>query len=243
MPVLNLLYEDHICIDEKIKIKIPTVGEILQNEDDYYSVISILTAMPIDFMVQLDDLGIDFSQISEYELFLRLFPCLQSMDTSLVFSGLDLNNFEYAQREGNDQVVGDDAIVLVDRIHDIVIDKKVYLKIAATLRSIHGIKKDIRTPANKEAKEYMIEVARRRQKRKRGRSEKSHLEIKIVALVNTQQYKYDFESTKGLTIYQFNESVKQIIKKIDYENRMIGVYSGTIKVSDMSEADLNWMIH
>lgn len=237
MPVLNLLYEDHILVDEKIRIKIPTVGEILQKEDDYYSVISILTAMPIDFMVQLDDLGIDFSQITEYELFLRLFPCLQTMDTSLVFDGMDLKNFQYAQDESGG------SIVLVDRINDIVIDKKIYLKIASILRSIHGIKKDIRTPANKEARDYMVEIARRRQKRKRGRSEKSHLEIKIVALVNTEQFKYDFESTKGLTIYQFNESMKQIVKKIDYENRMYGVYSGTIKVSDLNDSDLNWMIH
>ncbi len=237
MPVLNLLYEDHILVDEKIRIKIPTVGEILQKEDDYYSVISILTAMPIDFMVQLDDLGIDFSQITEYELFLRLFPCLQTMDTSLVFDGMDLKNFQYAQDESGG------SIVLVDRINDIVIDKKIYLKIASILRSIHGIKRDIRTPANKEARDYMVEIARRRQKRKRGRSEKSHLEIKIVALVNTEQFKYDFESTKGLTIYQFNESMKQIVKKIDYENRMYGVYSGTIKVSDLNDSDLNWMIH
>lgn len=237
MPVLNLLYEDHISVDENIRIKIPTVGEILQKEDEYYSVISILTAMPIDFMVQLDDLGIDFSQITEYELFLRLFPCLQTMDTSLVFDGMDLKNFQYAQDESGG------SIVLVDRINDIVIDKKIYLKIASTLRSIHGIKKDIRTPANKEARDYMVEIARRRQKRKHGRSEKSHLEIKIVALVNTEQFKYDFESTKGLTIYQFNESMKQIVKKIDYENRMYGVYSGTIKVSDLNDSDLNWMIH
>lgn len=32
---------------------IPTVGEVLENEDNYYSMVSMLTAMPIDMMVQL----------------------------------------------------------------------------------------------------------------------------------------------------------------------------------------------
>lgn len=55
MGTINLLYKNEYAINDKIHIIIPTVGEILDNEDDYYTIVSILTAMPIDFMVQLDD--------------------------------------------------------------------------------------------------------------------------------------------------------------------------------------------
>ena len=62
-------------------------------------------------------------------------------------------------------------------------------------------------------------------------------------MVNTEQYKYGYESTRDLSIYQFNESVRQIIKKVDYDNRMYGVYSGTVSAKDLSQDDLNWLTH
>lgn len=71
----------------------------------------------------------------------------------------------------------------------------------------------------------------------------SQLETLIVALVNTEQFSYDYESVKKMTIYQFNESVQQIVKKIEFDNRMHGVYSGTVSAKDLSEKDLNWMVH
>jgi hypothetical protein len=62
-------------------------------------------------------------------------------------------------------------------------------------------------------------------------------------MVNTEQFKYDFEGTRELSIYQFNESVQQIIKKTDYDNRMYGVYAGTVNPKELSKDDLNWLIH
>ena len=62
-------------------------------------------------------------------------------------------------------------------------------------------------------------------------------------MVNTEQYKYDFERTKELSIYQFNESVRQIVQKVDYQNKMYGVYTGNINVNDLNQNDLNWLTH
>lgn len=89
----------------------------------------------------------------------------------------------------------------------------------------------------------MLERARHKLKRRKNQAESSQLEPLIIAMVNTEQYKYNFEETKDLTIYQFNESVRQIIKKVDYSNRMYGVYAGTIDVKDLSQDDLNWLVH
>lgn len=236
MNIQNLLYERSIPITDRISVYVPTLGEILDDENLYYSLFCSLTAMPIDYMVQLDEMGLDFSQMTEYDLFLRLFPYIQSMDARLVFGDLNLSDFSYALDE-------DENVVLVNQKDDIVINRHVQSQIAAALRKIHGTKKDIRKPANIEAKEYMLEVAKRKAKRRRNRKEKSTLETTIVAMVNTEQFKYDFTTVRNLTIYQFNESVKQIIKKIDYSNRMYGVYTGTVKIKDMSKDDLNWLIH
>jgi hypothetical protein len=89
----------------------------------------------------------------------------------------------------------------------------------------------------------MLERAKAKAKRNRNRKQDSQLESLIVALVNTEQYKYDFEGTRELSIYQFNESVRQVIKKVDYDNKMYGVYTGSISAKELSNDDLNWLTH
>ena len=237
MSTLNLLYKKQYAINDSIKIVIPSVGEIIDNEDDYYSIITVLTAMPIDLMVPLDDAGIDYTEINEYELFLLMSAGLKAQDTHLVFGDLDLTKFEISvnQQNGN--------IVLYDAENDIVIDRAIHARIAGVLRKIHHLEKNRRKPANKEAKEYMLKRAREKMRRNRNRKQESQLEPLIIAMVNAEQYKYDFEGTRELSIYQFNESVRQIIKKVDYDNRMYGIYAGTINEKELSQDDLNWLTH
>lgn len=237
MATQNLLYKREIAINKFINIQIPTVGEILECEDEYYGLVSILTAMPIDMMVQLDDIGVDFTSINEYELFLLLFTSLQERDTRLIFGELNLKPFHTAVNEQNGN------IILLNEDTGVKIDRAVHGQIAATLRKIHHIEKNNRKPANNEAKEYMLRRARDKMRRHKNRTTNSQLEELIVALVNTEQFHYGFEGTRELSIYQFNESVRQIIKKIDYDNKMHGVYAGTVSAKDLSQDELNWLTH
>lgn len=237
MSTQSLLYKKQVSINDTIHIVIPTVGEVTDNEDEYFSLVFALTATPIDMMVQLDDMGIDFTTINEYELFLLLFKSIQEQDTSLVFGDLDLNRFELAVNGQNNN------LILVDKENHIRIDRAIHGQIADVLRRIHHLEKNLRKPANKEAMAFMLERARAKLKRERNRKKKSQMESLIVAMVNTEQFKYDFESTRSLSIFQFNESVHQIIKKVDYNNLMYGVYAGTINAKELSRDDLNWLTH
>ena len=220
-----------------MSIVIPSVGEILENEEDYYETVSLLTAMPIDFMVQLDDIGVDFTTINEYDLFLMLFNGLREKNTELVFGDLDLKKFEPAVWTDTGKAV------LYDREDEIVIDRVVHTQIANILRKIHHMEKDKRTPGNADAKDYLLKRAREKAKRKKKRATESQLEQLIIAMVNTEQYKYDYEGTKELSIYQFNESVRQIMQKVDYDHKMNGVYAGTVDPKKLSQGELNWLTH
>ena len=237
MATLNLLYKQEYAINEHIKIQIPTVGEVLDNEDDYYTMVTMLTAMPVDMMVQLDDIGVDFTAINEYELFLILFNALKDKDTSLIFGELDLKPFRSAINPQNN------TIVLRNKETGVVIDRGIQGQIASVLRKIHNLKRNNRKPANQEAREYMLQRAREKMRRRSKRVNDSQLEELIVAMVNTEQFHYGFEGTRELSIYQFNESVRQVIKKIDYDNRMHGVYAGTVNAKELSQDDLNWLTH
>lgn len=160
MPTRHLLYQKDYPINDYIRVMIPTVGEVLENEDNYYSMVSMLTAMPIDMMVQLDDIGIDFTTINEWELFLLLFNSLKEQDTSLIFGDFDLKPFQPAINPQNGNVI------LVNKATGVRIDRALHGQIAAALRKIHHLEKDNRKPANGEAREYMIERMRKKLRRK-----------------------------------------------------------------------------
>lgn len=234
---MNWLYKRVVPVSEYVGVVIPKVGEVLEDEDAYYDTVSVLTATPISFMVQLDDIGVDWTEINEYELFIMLFSGLRDRDTSLVLDGVDLKDFEVGVLKETGKPV------LYDEKHDILIDRAVYTQIANVLRKIHHIEKDRRKPANQDAKEYMLDRARKKAQRRKRRGADSSLEQLITAMVNTEQFKYDYEGTRELSIYQFNESVRQIQKKVDYDNKMHGVYAGTVDPKKLSQGELNWLTH
>ena len=76
----SLLNATSVDIAPNLSVKIPTVGEILEDEFTYYGIVSSLTASPFQFMVQLDDMGIDYTKITDYQLFTMLFPMYAKSD-------------------------------------------------------------------------------------------------------------------------------------------------------------------
>lgn len=233
--IKGLLYANSYPVNEKISVVVPTVGQIIRDEDAYYSLISAVTATPSDFMVQLEDIGIDFASISSFELFLLLFPSLKTSDTSLVFGDLDLSKFEPSVNLQNK------TAVLRDKENNIVIDRAIHDQICRILREINHLEKNNQKPANAEARRFMLERARLKQYRASRRQRQSQLEDLIIAMVNTEQYKYGYEGTLGLTIYQFHTSVRQIIRKISYDQTMIGYYAGTVNPDKIDRSKLNWL--
>ena len=193
--------------------------------------------MPIDYMVQLDDMGVDFMSINDYDLFLLLYSGIKEKDLSLVFDGFDPKKMELSYH------IESGAPVLYDEENDIVIDRVVYTRIAEILRKIHHLEKNNKKPGNEDAREFLLERARKKAARRKKRAHDSQLEQLITAMVNTEQFKYGYEGTRELSIYQFNESVRQIMKKVDYDNRMHGVYAGTVDPKHLSQDDLNWLTH
>lgn len=235
MGALSLLYKDSCPITDDISVRIPSVREIVENEQEYYDLVSMLTSMPIDMMVQLDDAGINFAEISEYDLFLMLFNSVRAIDTSLIFGDLDLSGFTPAIHEESG------TVVLIDPDSGAKFDPLVQGKIAATLRRIHHLEKNTKRPGNEEARTYMIQRAREKQRRRKKAARESQLEPLIVSMVNTEQFKYNYETVLDMNIFQFNESVRQIIRKIDYDNRMHGVYAGTVDASKLDSDKLTWL--
>lgn len=237
MPIHHLLYRHELPVNDKIKIVIPSVRDVLEHEEEYYNMVYMLTSSPYDMMVQLDDMGIDFTKIDDYELFTLMFCALQHEDTSLLFGDLDIKSFSPMVDTKND------CLVLRSNRDDITIDRSIHHMIASAIRRIHHLEHNHRTPANDAAREYILARERKKLMRKRRKQQRSQVEDLIVSLVNTEQFPYTFESVLDLTIYQFNESLRQVVKKIDFDNKIRAIYAGTISAKDINQDDLNWLVH
>ena len=233
----KLLYADRYNINDKIYVRIPTVGEVLENEDSYFEIVYSIVATPYDLMVQLDESGIDFTKITSFDLFCLLFGHLKEMDVSLVFGDLDLTKFKTAVNNQNGN------FVLRDEENDIIIDRAIHGQICACLRKLLNIPKTEKTPGNEEARIYMLEKARKKMKRKkRQKQPDSQIEDLIVALVNTAEFPYNYESVKDISIYQFYASLKQVTHKVKFDKTMIGVYAGTVQFDKLDMDERSWIL-
>lgn len=232
----SLLNATSVDIVPNLSIRIPTVGEILEDEDKYYEIVSSLTASPFQYMVQLDDMGIDYTKITDYQLFMMLFPMYAKSDLSLLFSDLDTSDFGiYINQEDNSQVI-------YSPNNNIIIDELIYNDLADTIRKINLFEKVKSKPGNESARKYLLEKERKKQKRNAKKPKEPYLEKLVIALVNTSEFPYNYETCMDLSIYKFNQSFKQIQQKITFDNTMIGVYAGTVDTSKMTNKDaLSWI--
>lgn len=229
---------DRIYITDKIYIRIPTVREVLEDEQRYYNIISSLTASPYQFMVQLDDMGIDYTTITNYELFMRLFPMFAKSDLSIIFGDLYTEDYNAYYDNSNSTNI----IYSPTNGMDYKIDELIYTQIVDTLRKLNNIEKVTKKPGNEEAKRYLLEKERKKQKRNANKPYEPYLEKMIIALVNRPEFKYNYEETMNLSIYKFNQSFKQIQTSITFDKTMIGVYAGTVDTSKMTDKScLSWI--
>lgn len=221
--------------DTKLSIKIPTVGDILEDEFTYYNIVSSLTASPFQYMVQLDDMGIDFTTVTDYELFQILFLIYVKSDLSLLFGDLDLSDCELYKGKNQE-------IFLYSPGNDIEINEKVYHDFVSIIRKINLLEKVSYKPGNESARKYLLEKERKKQKRSAKQPYEPYLEKLVIALVNSSEFPYNYDSCMDLSIYRFNQSLKQIQHKIAFDNTMIGVYAGTVDTSRLSSKDaLTWI--
>lgn len=223
-------------VSDKITIHHPTLNEIFEfGESRYFSMVSSLSATPFDFKVQLDDMKIDYEKMSDYELFIIMFKTLSHEDTSILFGELDFKKFKVSTNISNDE------IVLYNYEDDIVIDQSIYLSMVEFIRDINFFTRTNFKAGNAHTKEYLIERERKKMKRQRNTAYQSILIDLISSMINCEQFKYRYDDVWGLPIYVFNDSVRRIQKIKNYENIMLGVYTGNINAKNISQESLSWL--
>lgn len=231
---LQLYFGDPYVINEHITICQPNIGQIVEyGEKKYYSMVHTITAIPSDMKSQLFDMGLDYEQIDDFELFTMLVPTLSKESTSILFGDIDFTKLKIFRNPQND------LIVLADRETGVVIDKLIYERIVSYLRSVHGLKKKVEKAANRRTKMILIDEDRRRIDQNKNKPYKSFL-TPLVSAVKVRMG-YTKEYVRNMGIYEFTDDIArlQIINNADALLR--GMYSGMIDTKKINKSELNWM--
>lgn len=234
---MALLYESTIPVVPGIELRVPSVREVYENQESFYGSVAIFLSTPYDLMLTLHQQGIDFSTITSWEMFCKLFGVLKNYDTSLLFKDLDLTEFIPVKVKDTGEHI------FYNPRTDVRLDKLAYNKISKILCKLLFTEKVNKHAANEEAKKYLLDLAEKKAKRrarKKDGAERSQLEDIIISLVNTNEFPYNYETVKDISIFQLYASLHQVSSKIKFDNLMIGCYAGTVDTKTLDPKDLTW---
>lgn len=232
---LKLYFKEDYIINDKIILKQPTIGEIVKfGEEKYYLMAQTLSSIPSDMKSALDDMGIDYEEISDFELFIILSKGLKKEATYLLLGDLELSAFEIAENKENGQAV------LYDFNNDIMIDEIIYHKIVGYIRKLHNFKPKIEKSANKFTKKILIDEDREKKLLNKNKQYKSILLPLISSMVNSPGFKYNSQEVLNIGLYEFMDSVQRISLIRNVDSLMFGVYSGNVDNSKLNKKETDW---
>lgn len=244
IDVLKVYFGDPIHVDEKIVIHQPTIGEIVEfGEIKFWYLANRLCANPTSMRLELWDAGVDWTEISDFDLFISIIATLDKEESSFIFGDLEFQMFRpvvIKDEEGNEKPI---LVYLPDPT--IQIDEELYKKIVGYLRVMFNIHPKVEKAKGKITKEWMINEERialenEKKKRKDEKWMPSALFPLISSALNHPGFKYKKSELKDVHIFEFMDSIKRL--QI-YENTtalLKGMYSGMIDTKNIKEDQINW---
>ena len=231
---LKLYIGDDFIINDNIRVLQPTIKKIAEfGERDFFSVVHTVTAIPSDMKAQLWDMGLDWMEVDDFELFMMLVQTLTPERTELLFGDLDFSKLRPFRNNQN----GD--IVLADREAGLVVDKMIYLRIVSYLRKAFNITPKVEKAANKMTKKILIEEDRKKIEFNKDKPFKSFLLPLISSVKVRQGYTKDYVLNMGYVEFMNDVARLQVIHNADH--LLSACYAGTIDMKKIDKKSLNWM--
>lgn len=263
---LKVYRGDDMVITDDIVVKQPTIAQIADfGERKYFSAVHTLTAVGADLKWQLCDYaGIDYTEIDDYELFVKFISQLVSSRKKI--HDEIVGNPEYSEQlaelsddELNAMLVNPleltlnvdladfipcmnkdtEQVILYDVEHDVTIDRPTYIRMVGAVRQIHGFKRNNEMPANEITKMDLIDDAREEAMRNADKPYKSILKPLISAL-SVKTGMCGDRRIWDMPVGMFFDSIKRANKIQDSQLLLQGAYSGFASLKGVDSDRLNW---
>lgn len=231
---LQMYFGEDYKVNDYITIHSPTVGDIIKfGEKRYFTVVHCFVCIPSDMKSQLFDMGIDYEEISDFELFIMLTRTLTKEDTEIFFDNIDLSQFQVMKNEN-------DELVLVGPNGEII-DELAYKRIAGYMCKYHGITPKIEKAATKTVKKLLIQLDRDNIAKAKKEPYKSQMKNLVSAMMRYPGFKYKSYELKQCSYFEFMDTVRGAQIYVASTSLLQGSYSGMLDVSKVSKKEFNWM--
>lgn len=249
---LSCLYESNdelkmyrgynIIINDYIKIRQPSVDEICEyGEKEYYSMVYSLCSVGADLKWQLDDMGVDYTKIPDFELFYSVLCRGYSKEKTSILFG-DIIDFSKMEVRYNTNLEENVLVQFFDNGEFLQIDKYVYSSIVNVLRKMHKMKRNDELPGNEATRQILIEDARDEYEENKNKPSKPYLLPLVSAMVNSNGFKHDENTVFDMKIYSFMDSVARIGKIKNADLLLSSGYSGFgIDLKKIDKEETNWL--
>ena len=223
-----------------IVIKQPTIGEIMmRGEQEIYSVVNVFVANSTMYRLQLWDAGIDWNDVSDYELFCMLYPTLTPDRTDFLFGDLDFTQFQRCMaRKPDDE---EEYETLYNFEQDIEIDEATHKNISEYVRFLFNIYPKVEKAKGKATKEALIWEDRGKQEQNKDKEYESMLLPMISSCVNHPGFKYKKTELREVGIVEFMDSVQRLQIYESTTALLRGMYSGFCDTSKIPKENFNFM--
>nr|DAQ86967.1 MAG TPA: hypothetical protein [Caudoviricetes sp.] len=220
------------AVNDVLTIHQPKVGEVIDfGERRYFGLISVLTATPTEYKAPLFDMGIDWENITDYDMFILFSRSIPVDDSRILLGNLDLSSMEpFVNGAGEVALKSGDGVV---------IDKNIYYNINSYISKTHGIKKKRDVAGNAFTKRMLIKLNREELEMAKSKPYTSRMLPLISALVNSPGFKYNSHQVRDIGIVEFFDSVNRT-QAIRHANAILnGMCTGMVDSSKISESSYN----
>ncbi len=225
-----------LVISKSLTVQNPSIRDITDfGEEKYLNLVTLTVARPYDFMVQLDDAGINYLDVDDFEFFSVNLNNLPQEITRILFGDIDFTGFEFGENVENGE------LIFCHPNNKIIIDRLVFAQITKFVREMNVISDEIEFKAgNERMRKSLIDRNRRKQKKEAGKTFESQLSNLISLAVNHEGFKYNYDTVLDLRISQFYDAYYRLNKIENYRQTMSGVYAGTISFEKLDKSHLSW---
>lgn len=233
---LALYFGKDIEINSYIKLRSPLIGDVVKfGEQQYYGALHLMTAIPSDMKSQLFDVGIDWMELKDFELFYLLTRNLTPDKSSIFLNDLDLSKMELSKNPENGEMI------MRSSVDDTIIDELAYMKISKCLCKIHGIVPKVEKAYNKTTKKILIDLDRQKLAKAAKEPYKSSLKYLISAMMRYPGFPYKIWEVEKCSMYAFMDAVQGAQVYTSSVALLQGSYSGMVDTSKIDREQFNWM--
>lgn len=271
---MKLFFDREFQVTDKIIVKQPTIQDVIdypEGEDGFMFLIRIFTGNTTYFKVSLWDQGVDWNDLTDWELFVSLVKSLPPNSTKVILEGVDFgkmitvpldniendikntdsdtdsinNSEEKTDKENKFSSISEEKhqkFILYDPENDIEFNEITYLRVRNYLRHMFNIFPKVEVGIkSKRIKKEIVNYDKKVLEKQKKNSSGSFFMPLISTLLVYPGFKYKKEELRQVGIVEFLDAVQRISVIENSLSVMHGMYSGFVDGSKIKPESYNFM--